>query len=78
MAADLTQLEQGVQNGHLTLGHALLVHVGKDLLTQLAGKGGVQFRLFLLEGAVHDVFHLGGQILDHLGLGTPQDEGLDP
>ena len=75
MAADLAQLEQGVQDGHLALGQALFVHVGQHLGAQLAGQGGVELGLGLFQRAAGDAFHLGRQVLGHFGLGTAQNEG---
>ena len=78
MAAYLTQLEQRVQNGHLTFGKAFLVHVGQHLVAQLAGHGRIELGLSLLECAAGDAFHLGRQIPGHFGFCTAQDEGPDP
>ncbi len=77
VAADLAELEQGVQNGHLAFGHALFGHVGQYLFAQFARQSRVEFCLFLCQRAVGDTFDFGRQILDHFGLGTAQDKGLD-
>ena len=78
VAADLAELEQRIEDGHLTLGHALAFHIGKHLLAELARQGGVQLDLLVGHGAVGDVFHLGRQILGHFDLGAAQNERLDP
>jgi hypothetical protein len=78
VAADLAQLEQGVQDGHLALGHALFVDIPENLILELLGHGRIQFHLLVFQGAVVDVLHLGRQVLGHVGLLAAQDEGFDP
>ena len=70
MAADLAQLEQGVQDGHLALGQALFVHVGQHLGAQLAGQGGVELGLGLFQSAAGDAFHVTFSIFGGRSLAT--------
>ena len=74
VAADLAQLEQGVQNGHLAFGKSFLIHVGQHLGAQLAGQSGLQLCRGPFEGAAGDAFHLGRRVFCHFGLGAPQYE----
>ena len=71
MAADLAQLEQGVENGHLAFCKAFFVHVGQHLGAQLACQGRIQLGLCFFQCAAGNALHLGRQVFGHLGLGTP-------
>lgn len=77
MAADLAQLEQGVQDREVAAGQAPLLHGGEDapaadlqhlLVKPPLGRGQL---------AGKHRFHPGRKVCGHLFLGSAQDEGVD-
>ncbi len=78
MAADLAQLEQGVQNGHLALSHTLFLDLLQDLLLKALGQRGIQLLLLVDQGREVYRLHFGRQVFGHVVFGPAQDKGSDP
>ena len=78
MAADLTELEERIEDDDVGLGESLLGDGLADPLVHGGADGFVEVGLFFREFDAVDELGLGGQLGGDLVLGAAEDERRDP